>query len=216
MELEYLNTYLTAKNLKVPFLEVLNPDSGFYEVLLLQVQGDIEANERFIGNKDVPLCFKKFKNFFELSLEKNVDLAVTPEYSCPWSVIDYVITEGVFPNEEKLWVLGCESITRNELKDFIKSHNQVVWIYEEELVNEDTTRNFFDPLLYIFKTGDGNGHQKMIFTLQFKTTHMSVQSSPLERDNLIPGKKVYVLKNDESSIFLLTLICSDSLKFDRN
>jgi len=217
MQLQYLDTILNAKNLEVPYLEVLNPDAGFYEVLLLQVHGDIEANPKFIGNKDQLLSFKKFKYFLDLASQKNADLVVTPEYSCPWSVIDYILSKGIFPIEQKLWVLGCESISRDELKEFIITHNQVVWIYEEELVNGGggVTGNFFDPLLYIFITRDNQGDEKIVVTLQFKTTHMSVHSSSLERDNYIPGNLLYVLKNNESSIYLLTLICADSLGFKK-
>ncbi|MDQ7096553.1 hypothetical protein REC12_23440 [Desulfosporosinus sp. PR] len=216
MQLKYLDTVLAVRNLKAPSLEALNPDSRLYEILLLQIQGDIEANISFIGNREQQLAFRKYESFLDLASQKNIDLVVTPEYSCPWSVIDHIISKGVFPNKQKLWVLGCESIGRDELRHFITTHSQVFWIYEDELVNnEGKVGNFFDPLLYIFKTEDTNGNEKIIFTLQFKTTHMSVHGSPLERDNYIPGNLIYILRNDESSIYLLTLICADSLGFRR-
>lgn len=215
MQLKYLDTELIAQNLKIPTLEALNPDAGLYEVLLLQLQGNIEANIGFIGNKEKTVAFKKFERFLELATQKDADLVVTPEYSCPWSVIDHIISKGIFPRNRKLWVLGCESINRQELRLFIQTHKQVIWIYEHNLVENEGLGNFFDPLLYIFLTEDTNGNEKIVLTLQFKTTHMSVHGSSLERDNYIPGNLIYVIKNDESSIYLLTLICADSLGFKR-
>ena len=212
MNLEAIDVCLTERNLKNPQLDVLKPDANFYDALLLQPKGEIEAIDRYIkGSSDA--YEEKFQKFIGISTRKNVKLAITPEYSCPWSLIERTISEDLFPSENSLWVLGCQSITKDDLRN-IPKNSTVEVIFEKDVLN--STGNFLDPVCYLFKTRDNSNKLRRVLLIQFKTIPMGNLQNFLERSNIIFGSKVYVLRNDTNSINLATFICSDLLDFNES
>lgn len=216
----------------------MKADDEQYYMLLFQPLGDIHTesknytesannierkptkDEHFVKNRDGE-SYKKFKAFFNLAIDKKVDVAITPEYSCPWKVVTELIENDNLPNCGKLWVIGCESIKPKELKEIIEyyrnkenGYNDLTWICEEDKLSSITDKQFLDPLCYIFKTKKLDCSEHTVILVQFKTAYMG--SIPFEKQYMLKGDVIYILRNRESGINLFTLICSDSLNIKVN
>jgi hypothetical protein len=180
--------------------------------MLLQPDSEVVCRNDFIGNADPTTADKKHLAFFQLASSKAVHLAITPEYSTPWQTVEKLINRSVMPSDDALWVIGCEAITPAALSTFRQEHPSVTWIIPES--PQRGTRTFLDPLLYLFKTRTQAGDSKIVSLVQFKTQEMGGDRDAfLERNNLIKGDTIFILRNDEGSIYLFTLICSDALSF---
>jgi hypothetical protein len=193
-------------------LKALVPDESLYELLLIQPSGRVMAGGDGVRNNDAAEATGKFNAFLTLASNSKVDLAITPEYSCPWGVIEESINEGRVPEEGTLWLLGCESITPEGLAELADRCGGVKWIYEPVVAT--AAAKFLDPVCYLFRASDISGRSHVVALVQFKGQPMSDHASYIERDNLIHGTKRYILSNDDNSVALTTLICSDSLAFD--
>lgn len=196
-------------------LEVLTKDSNLYSTLLYQHRGTFAAGATTFGNETD--CTTQFNSFLALAKSENVSLALTPEYSCPWNSIDWLLSdENRWPNEGKLWAICCESITPNEVNAFQGKFNGA---RIEVLVDKTPFTNgngvLLDPLCYIFKCRI-NSVNKLLVIMQFKTQHMGVWTSDEEQQKYIWGNDIYILRNSENSIYLFTNICSESIEFRIN
>lgn len=212
MNFECIDTFLRNYGLKNPKLNALVPDASLYKTLLFQPLGDIEYGDYFVRNVDENISMKKFRSFFNLAKDSNADLVMTPEYSCPWKMIQEIINNDLLPQESKLWVIGCESIKVNEFLSITRCIENVNWIYEEKILEYIDNDKFLSAICYIFKTKDSSDTLKNVVIVQFKTNPMG--GTDYETDRLILGNTIYILRNDENSIFLITLICADGLIFD--
>ena len=188
-----------------------------YSMLLYQHQGTLFASADRIGNHDQELAKNQLNAFLQLLKDSNVDLGITPEYCVPWGSLDEVFSNPEkWPSEGKLWVLGMESIKPKEIKNVGDnfSKNGVQFVYDESihLANKD----FVDPLVYLFQA-KVSGEDNLVALTQFKTSHMGVWSGgDIERDHLIEGKKIYVLRNNANSQHLLSVICSEAMTLPDN
>jgi hypothetical protein len=201
-----------GRTLSKPNLACLRQDHNLYKTLLMQLVGKIEYDTNGIQLADKNLATAKFNLFIDKAISENVELAITPEYSCPWSSIESFITEGKFPTEEKLWIIGCQSIKPNKLIDLTQRHKNVVWIFDEALVTQSINENkFFDPVCLFLKTKNANSEVKNVIIVQFKTHGFGGNGFEWERDYSIAGNTFYVLENITQSTRLITLICSDTL-----
>ncbi len=216
MNFKLIKNALHQKDLKGPTLEVLNQDANLYSILLFQLTDAIEYTDRFIRIANRELAEEKFNQFFKIAIEENVELAVTPEYSCPWSVIKGLKNGNRLPQESNVWIVGCESIQAQELLTIVNTQNELVWIFDEELVLQNMGNNrFFDPVCYLFKTRSQESNDvRTVVLVQFKTHFMG--STEWERNNYIAGQDIYVLENHNDSSRLITFICSDTLHQDLN
>lgn len=205
--------FIDTLGLNITFdLIALQRNSQRYSTLLYQHEGILSADQNKIGNASSVVS--QFNAFFAKAKEKNADLALTPEYSCPWEIISSIIsTPAEWPNEGKLWVIGCESITIESIKqiktDFNRDNSIV---YYDESVHNGTQR-YLDPLIYLFQAENSNV-SKLVVLIQFKTHHMGVWSGgDVERNNLIQGRDIYIIRNSINSIYFMSLICSEALNF---
>jgi hypothetical protein len=197
-----------SKKLQLPKLNVLIPDSCLYQVLAIQCGGEIEKKKDFIGHLDHSTATKKFLELLGLAVEKDCDLVLSPEYSCPWEAIGGAITQNLLPKMGNIWILGCESITPTQLSKTISEFPSVVWIHEPIPTG---TGKFLDVLAYVTRATDPAGEEQQVIILQFKTQPMG--GDPFERDHLICGKTIYIWHNPKDSIRLISLICSDAIGF---
>lgn len=193
-------------------LKCLRRDSQRYSMLFLQHEGTLFASGERIGNStDVT---KEITSFFSLAKAKHIDLVITPEYSTPWTVIKNIISDpNSWVEKDKLWVIGGESITKEEIKDFKNQYSSenVSICFDETPLNE--AKSFFDPLIYLF-ISNHKDTSHLVVVIQFKTHHMGVWSGgEIERNNLIQGRKIYVLRNSTQAINLFSLICSEAMNF---
>jgi hypothetical protein len=202
--------------LQKPDLACLRQKADLYKTLLFQPRSDLEYDNFGLYYKDTEAAFRKFSEFFSTAISNRVDLAITPEYSCPWGVIQNNLTTGRFPGKESLWVVGCQSISPAELDQLIKANDSVVWIYDHDLVRDNLSEvdMFFDPVCLQFRTRDAAGKEKNVIIVQFKTYFFGGQGYEWERDHLIQGDKFYILNNEKDSTSLITLICSDTINTD--
>lgn len=217
MEFKFLDDIIKAKlRLQFSDLEVLATSSASYEILLYQHGGKILIKKDFIGNDKSNNAVSKFREFIKLAKSENVPLAVTPEYSCPWELIEEIMGNITLqPAEGKLWAIGCEAISKKDIEVFkskLKPLKNVAIYFDESILSSNKV--FLNPLCYIFKAKANNGKFVTLLVIQFKTQYSGVWSDPTEKDNLIIGKEVYVLRNNSNTIKLFALICSDVEKFN--
>lgn len=195
-------------------LEVLKRDTQRNSFFLYQHKGVFFADNTRIGNLNQDEAKSKFQNVLSKAKEDNVALVLSPEYSCPKNVIDYLIDdETMHPSVGKIWVLGGESINKEELVSLKERNSGSLHIYFEDCYS-NSDKNYVDPLYYIFR-GKHEDADKLIILIQFKSRHMGgLRSSQLEAENLIEGENVYIIKNNANSIRLMSFICSQAINFD--
>lgn len=210
MKFRFLDEICAEQGFPHPHVAALHPDANLVSCLVLQPGGTLSANGSSIRCTEAE-HEGKCADFLRLATAKNSDLVVAPEYCCPWNEIARVVEPGSEgPGPGKLWILGCESITPADLQDIVQSCPDAHWIYDKSIHNA-STGNFVDPVCLIYRSEDA----LPVVTVQFKSHPMGgVKSSTLERDNLIVSDCGYIVRNDENSIYLATLICSDALNFD--
>lgn len=202
-----------GRTLCKPDLRCLRQDHEIYKTMLMQLVGKIVYDNNGIQLADQDLSAAKFNQFIEKAILENVDLAITPEYSCPWTSIEDFILQDNLPSESKIWVLGCQSIKPMELNSLINKNQSIVWIYDEQLVQQNLSEDkFFDPVCILFKTKDTNNEVRNVIIVQFKTHGFGGNDFEWERDNSISGNTFYVIENQRPSTRLVTIICSDSLQ----
>lgn len=197
-------------------LTLLHPDHQTAKIMAFQCSGKIDFNENVV-NADHGLAEKKHKKFFALAREKNASLAITPEYSCPWSVVETILFhQELAPHPGSLLVIGCEAITIEEFRIFREGTEDLVnWHFEN--VVPAANQKFLSPVVYLLHAQEEQeGQTKLCAIVQFKCHDMG--GTFFERDNLIKGSVRYVLhnRNQPESIRLLTLICADVFTFDVN
>jgi hypothetical protein len=193
-------------------LKILQQDTQPYSCLLYQHNGTFTGSSTFMGNAND--ATDQLNSFFDLAVQKNTDLVMTPEYSCPWSEIERIIASPAsWPKAEKLWAIGCESVTKESLLAFEQKYqNASIHIYFNRNVLL-STKTFLDPVVFLFKELTGNV-ERLIVIIQFKTYHMGVWTTSDERDNIIEGNDIYVFRNSLNSMQLITLICSEAMNFE--
>jgi hypothetical protein len=210
LRFQSIETILSEKNLKNPELEVLYPDVHLYSAALYQPSGGVTGDSTRVGNLNPTDAEKKHISFLNQAKEAQSSIAITPEYSCPWSAIEKLLAEDTFPEHSKLWIVGCESISVENLHSFKSNHQEKYEIFFETISPQ--TGRFLDPVCLFFKTEDQSGQSKQVILIQFKTQSMGDAPNHYERDNLIRGDLVYIIRGrDTNSIRLVTFICSDVL-----
>lgn len=201
---------LAGKNLRLPTLNVLEPDVYPYETLAIQTGGELSVRPEFVGHADRPGAIAQFTAFLQLASETNADLVMTAEYSCPWEALTSVITQGLFPAVGKLWAIACEAITPANLQAMIAAHPNIEWVHDGI---PNRAGRFLDILAYLVKTEHTDGGLRNVVVLQFKTHPMG--GAPFEQENLIRGDYVYYWRNPVDNVRLISLICSEALAFDQ-
>lgn len=192
-------------------LDVLKRDTQRNSFFLYQHKGVFFADNTRIGNQNQQEAHQKYLNVIKKAKQDNISLLLTPEYSCPKSIIDEIIADvDLQPSDNKIWVLSGESLNKNELQDLINLENDNLYIHFEN-VYTFSDKNYVDPLYYIFRGKHGN-IDKLIILIQFKTHHMGVWTGgDIERDNLIEGDNIYIIKNNNTSVRLVSFICSEAM-----
>src|SRR5690606_33027596 len=129
----------------------------------------------------------KYEKILNKAKEENIALLLTPEYSCPKSIIDLIIkNKELQPSNSKIWILGGESLNKTELSGLKQLNDDELIIYFEDIYSA-SDKKYANPLYYIFK-GIHEGSEKLVILIQFKTRHMGgLWNNQLELNNLIEG-----------------------------
>jgi hypothetical protein len=209
MLLYSMTQLLTESGFTAPDLHVLNPNHENYTASLFQPHGDIEADTNGLRNADQRLAHNQHSAFLLDAATEKVALVITPEYSMPWKTLEESLRNGVAPEPGSLWVIGCESITLDQLAAFKTSMSSVSSTIYEPLATQQG--RFLDPVLYIFKTKPLNGATtpSLVIVVQFKTSPMG-DASHFEINGLQTGTRLYCLGNGTTQLRLATIICSDA------
>lgn len=192
----------------MPVFPFLVPDDRRYTCITLQPEGTVRVGADGIRSSDDALG-SKCQAFLNLNADAFVDLRVCPEYCFQWKVLLGVLSGGGGPKNQELWVLGCEALTKEALAKLVRDlrETDVRCVFDQECCDKPET--FLDPVAYVFRCQQG----KCCVALQFKGVPMSA-SAPSEVDDMVRGREIYFIENDDSSIRLVSIICSDALEFD--
>ncbi|NQX38826.1 hypothetical protein SAMN05421820_101865 [Pedobacter steynii] len=214
---DFIDKILEQHQLAMPDLKVLRPDYEHYKTFLYQHSGKVVANVEGIPsvkNANSKLAADKHLAFFQHAGRETFDLLVTPEYSCPLSAVHDFVKSADFDHPGSLMVIGCESSTLNELENFsndLNSDSLVVLMESDVFASKEN--KFVDPVAYVFVTKKaGQDKYIRVVLFQFKTYPMG--ATPIENEFMAFGTKRYIFRNDEESIYLATIICSEGLNID--
>jgi len=197
--------------LTLPPFACLEPDAELYMLALLQPGGAVSARPDFVGAANRTDHIAKVSCFLKLASESSAKLVVTPEYSCPWEVLEGALRDGLLPDEDALWVLGCEGIPLTEAAQIQQRTVGATWVGIPAPQDE---QGFVDPLCYVFRARNEEGDVVPVVLVQCKATSMPDKLYHFERDHMIRANSIYVFnQNREDKIRLLTIICSDSHAF---
>ncbi|MBS0196257.1 MAG: hypothetical protein JSR77_05815 [Planctomycetes bacterium] len=211
MQLHSLSQMLTDASLAAPDLRVLNPNHENYTAHLLQPAGDIEADTHGVRNADQDLAGRQYTAFLRQAVSEQSALAITPEYSMPWRVVEDSLRTGITPAEGALWVLGCESTTIEQLNAFRDRVADIASVLYEPLTPQ--LNRFLDPVLYVFPSRPQRGGSlRLVIVVQFKTSPMG-DAGHFEINGLQTGSRIYYFGNGTTQLRLATLICSDAFAF---
>lgn len=203
---------LSAEGLGPPSLRALVPNEDNYSVLLMQPRGEIEASASGVRHLDRECAKKQFRSFLDEAYDSHTDLAITPEYSMPWTTLVEAVKGGRVPSRGALWAFGCESISYGNLaalKEEISPHALMLY----ETLQPDPHR-FVDPLVYVFiaPSAVDNDSEIAVLLVQFKTCPMA-DNDHFEINGMQRGESIYLFGCAGTSIRLVSLICSDALEF---
>jgi hypothetical protein len=196
-------------------LDCLRPNSDLYTTLLLQHNGTFHATAAKFGNRNDATI--QFNAFLRLAKDESASIALTPEYSCPWNTIRWILASpDNQPALSKLWALGCESITPAELRELRDANqNENVIIHFDDNALNNGVNTLVNPLCYVFNAINTQTQaQILILLVQFKTEHMGVWTNDIEQEHYIPGNEIYILRNNPGSVSLFTMICSETDTFN--
>ena len=101
------NTFLDDKlrelNLTQVPLSLLQPNDHPYTAAFLQPEGVVDATTNAIQNANPVGANAKHSQFLRTAFDFGVDLAITPEYSCPWDALLQSIDNRILPAPGQLW-----------------------------------------------------------------------------------------------------------------
>lgn len=217
-EITVVADLMQEHELNNPELNCLRADASRYSVLLLQPHGEIEHCRDYVRNKNRENAELEFEKFLRLGLSRASDVVITPEYSCPWSALERLILYNQMPSIGKIWVIGCESTSPDELDSLCaRVQGQCKFIYDDNL-ERSAGQRFLDPVCFLFRThSEETNSEVTVVIVQFKTAPMGDGTMRFETDNMIRGERFYKFKNTPAnSISLICLICSDSMEYAAN
>jgi hypothetical protein len=209
MPVKDVQEVLTDHMLWTPDLEMLRPTEKSYTCLLLQPSGPIFANNDRIGNLDTESAAVKSRNFLELAQAQGAHLAVTPEYYLPWSVLRNAIEDNVVPEADALWVLGCESITPDNLSAFKQEIDESCLVIYEPFDTLPANGVLLDPVVHLFCAKSEGDATRLVALVQFKTCP-SRDNVFFEQGVLKRGTIIYRFRGVSGHLSTTTVICSDA------
>lgn len=200
---------LHARNLQNPPLEALKANDQPFRALLLQPSGPILADDTRIGPLDLDFADLQARKFLELAAVRGHHLVVTPEYYLPITTLLWSVQGAMFPRAGSLWVLGCESMRPDQLEEFEAACNGHCDVIYEKDTAAAVQGIYFDPVAYCFQTKDGDGVDRRVVLIQFKSIS-SRDTHFFENKNLRCGRSVYQFRGEDEVLSLATIICSDA------
>ena len=120
-----------------------------------------------------------------------------------------MILSGIVPEENALWVLGCESITPDDLERFKEEVRDACVAVNEPYSTSPSNGEFIDPVVLLFWTKDAEEINKLVALVQFKT-YPSRDEVFLEERALKKGSQIYRFRGKSGHLSAAAVICSDA------
>lgn len=216
MEIIPVEQRLKREGLEPPRLNALQADDTLYTVLAHQPSGRIRIAPDSIGNADFVKAKQRAAAFLQLAATtgSQPDVAVSPEYSVPWEALLEAIEQGVVPEEGKLWILGCESLTLGGLAPIRQRLGERAIVLDDDMSpGGRTTQQYRNSLVYVFLTKCSTDMSaRLVLLVQYKT-EPSGDPQNTEATGMLPGVYVYAFGTLPCEVRLITLICSDVFGF---
>ncbi len=210
MAWKFVDEVLTKAGFQQAPLALLEPDCTEYDVILYQHGGSIVADASGVFNADHATATAKFTSLFAHAFDQQPQLLATPEYACSWPVLEQVVRNHHWPAAGKVWIIGCESIRPIELVEFCNRCDMVTWLTPDYAAELD--QSFLDIACICLNATAADGSEIRVAVLQAKNIAMADGNLLIEPNYLIRGTDRYILRNDENSIHLALMICSDALE----
>lgn len=210
MAWKFVDDVLTNARLKQSPLGLLEPDCTECDVMLYQHGGAIVADANGVFNADHATATAKFATLFAHAFSRQPKLLATPEYACPWPALEQMVQNNHWPAAGKVWVVCCESIRPNELEEFCNRCDEVTWLVPAYATELDQV--FLDIACICLNATTADGTEIRVAVLQAKNIPMADGNHLIEPNYMIRGADRYILRNDENSIHLALMICSDALE----
>ena len=210
MTWRFVDEVLTEAGFQQLPLGLLEPDCNEYDVMLYQHGGAIVADANAVSNADKATATAKFTSLFTQAFAQQPQLLTTPEYSCPWPALEKMLQSNHWPVAGKVWVIGCESIRPNELDELRNRYDMITWLVPAYTAELDQV--FLDIACICLNATAADGTEARIAVLQAKNIPMADAQHLIEPNSLIRGTERYILRNDNDSIHLAIMICSDALE----
>lgn len=207
--IRFVEDVLVTQGLENPDLAALQATHQSYRALLLQPGGPIYADTARIGPLDVAAAEQRSDRLLTMAAERGDQLVITPEYYLPVASLRKCAQGGAFPAPGTLWVLGCESMTPAQLKQFQVDCTGFCNVLYEEDPAPQVQGNYFDPVAYCFVTLDAEGSYKRVIILQFKTAP-SRDEHGFENKQLRCGQVIYQFRGKDDLLGISAIICSDA------
>jgi len=202
-------------------LDITSSNSDSFSVIHWQCEADlrIEGCSLVVDNEQFD---DKALNFVKLAKKQNASLALTPEYSFSWNLLDKIIADpNLQPTSSKLWCFGMQYISLNDFDQWCRRHAYIsiedfaihashssqpyVVIFDGFRVKN----KFVNVLVYLFVTEDN----RLIVLIQSKLEHMRDQLYDFEASGLSLGNRIFLFDKENSGMTLFcSLICADAFQ----
>lgn len=196
-------------------LSALEPRREPFAAVLCQPVGTIASTPGRIGNADSHTVLPMYRALLADALQSQAQILITPEYSVPWDLIREISAGPQRPPRGALWILGCESVTPEELEllqGALHLNPGVRLIHEPFDAQQRAQKTFVDPVVFVFWVVNEEGVDTLCLLVQFKTV-VSRDPDHVELQSLYLGENVYKFTPQPGDVSLLTLICSDAFEF---
>lgn len=210
--------FLDERGLSSPTLEVLKATEKSYRALLFQPPGPFVGNMTRIGPANLAFADCQASAFLEMATKQGHHLVVTPEYFLPIKTLLDCVRSDRFPAADAIWVLGCESMTPEQLATFkadAEATEKCRVFYEDDEA-APVQGSYYDPVAYCFLSKDkATGEEWRVVLIQFKTIS-SKDDQYFENGVLRTGKLIYQFHGTKNRLALAVIICSDAFNITRD
>jgi len=188
-----------------------NSSEAIFDVLQLQCEGNIEysADTGFKCNDTSHIDLAR--KFVQLALSYKSALAITPECSFPFIVLNEIISDkSLWPSLKNLWSFGMEGISVPLFKEKVqklRSSSNIKVIFDESDV---TYKRHCNSLWSVFLIDQ----ETLCIVIQLKQRHALDRNIEYEADALSVGDSTYVFdlnSNKQTSNVFLSIICADAI-----
>lgn len=202
--------------LKGTSLQVCNETDVHFSVLQYKARGELlYSHDRGMYSENADGQKGQMEAFLKLARKEMVDLAIAPEASVPWEIIQKILAGDIKPPRKgKLWFLGMEGIPLEDFEDTLdmwKKRDDLI-VISSEIEKEN---KYVNAAIYLFLAENGKSkgeNGRLALIIQVKTGGMRDYLFENEQHDLTFGKEVFLLDLNgeaEAQNIAAGMICAD-------